>query len=179
MTTDLELTIRRAAAADAPVVAELALRTFMEAFAADNNPEDVAMYTAKVYGADQQAAEITDPRMITLLAEIGGVPAGYAQVRAGQPAQPVRDVPDVIEIARFYVDQPWHGRGVAQRLMDAVFEAARELGGRALWLGVWERNHRAMAFYRKRGFSDVGSHEFIVGTDRQTDRVMYRRLDEG
>ena len=180
MTTDSDqLTIRRATPADAPVVAELALRTFMEAFAADNHPDDVAAYTAKVYGVEQQAAEIADPRMITLLVEIGGVPAAYAQVRAGTPAEPVRDVPNVIEIARFYVDQPWHGRGVAHRLMDAVFDAARQLGGRALWLGVWERNHRAMAFYTRRGFRDVGTHEFIVGSDHQTDHVMFRELQEG
>jgi ribosomal protein S18 acetylase RimI-like enzyme len=179
MTTDSEpLTIRRAVSADAPVVAELALRTFMETFAADNHPDDVAAYTARVYGVRQQAAEIADPRMITLLAEFGDTTAGYAQVRRGPPAEPVRDERDVIEIARFYVDAPWHGRGVAHRLMDAVFDTARELGGRALWLGVWERNLRGVAFYNKRGFRDVGSHEFILGSDRQTDRVMFRELDE-
>jgi diamine N-acetyltransferase len=178
MTIDSEqLTIRRAVAADAPVVAELALRTFMETFAADNNPDDIAVYTAKSYGVPQQAAEIADPRMVTLLAEIGGTPAGYAQVRAGPPAEPVRHVPDVVEIARFYVDSPWHGRGVAHTLMDAVFDAARALGGRALWLSVWERNLRGIAFYAKRGFRDVGSHEFMVGSDCQTDRVMLRELD--
>ncbi|HEX2208762.1 MAG TPA: GNAT family N-acetyltransferase [Longimicrobium sp.] len=173
-----ELTIRRAVSADAPVVAELALRTFMEAFAADNDPDDVAAYTARVYGVRQQAAEIADPRMITLLAEFGDTPAGYAQVRRGPPAEPVRDVPGVVEIARFYVDAPWHGRGVAHRLMDAVFDAARELGGRAIWLGVWERNARGIAFYTRRGFRDVGAHEFILGADHQTDRVMLKELED-
>lgn len=178
MTTDPgQLTIRRAVAADAPMLAELALRTFMETFAADNNPDDLAVYTAQSYGVPQQAAEIADPRVITLLAEIGGTPAGYAQVRAGPPAEPVRHVPDVVEIARFYVDAPWHGRGVARRLMDAVFNAARELGGRAIWLGVWERNPRGIAFYTKSGFREVGTHVFMVGSDRQTDHVMLRELD--
>jgi ribosomal protein S18 acetylase RimI-like enzyme len=178
MTIDPEqLTIRRAVEADAPVVSELALRTFMEAFAADNNPDDLAAYIAKVYGVPQQAAEIADPRMITLLAEIGGTPVGYAQVRRDTPAEPVRDVPDVIEVVRFYVDSPWHGRGVAQRLMDAVMDAARELGGSSLWLSVWERNPRGIAFYRKYGFRDVGTHFFVVGSDHQTDRVMFRELD--
>ena len=178
MTMDPEqLTIRRAVAADAPVVSELALRTFLEAFAADNNPDDLAAYTAKSYGVPQQAAEIADPGMITLLAEIGGTPAGYAQVRRDTPAEPVRHVPDVVEVVRFYVDAPWHGRGVAQRLMDAVMDAARELGGSSLWLSVWERNPRGIAFYRKYGFRDVGTHFFVVGSDHQTDRVMFRELD--
>lgn len=172
-----QLTIRRAVEADAPVVSELALRTFLEAFGADNNPDDLAAYIAKSYGVPQQAAEIADPRMITLLAEIGGTPVAYAQVRRDTPAEPVRDVPDVIEVVRFYVDSPWHGCGVAQGLMDAVMDAARELGGSSLWLSVWERNPRGIAFYRKYGFRDVGTHFFVVGSDHQTDRVMFRKLD--
>jgi ribosomal protein S18 acetylase RimI-like enzyme len=77
-----------------------------------------------------------------------------------------------VELARFYVDRPWHGRGVARELMDAARAAARNLGGRTFWLGVWEHNPRAIAFYAKCGFRDVGSHKFLVGSDLQTDRVM-------
>ena len=62
--------------------------------------------------------------------------------------------------------------GVAGRLMLAVHGAARELGGRHLWLGVWERNPRAIAFYAKSGFVHAGSHDFFVGADRQTDHVL-------
>jgi ribosomal protein S18 acetylase RimI-like enzyme len=81
-----------------------------------------------------------------------------------------------VEIRRFYVDRPFHGRGIAQALMRAVEETARTLGGRTLWLGVWERNPRAIAFYSKCGFVDVGQHDFILGTEEQTDRVMARAL---
>ena len=56
--------------------------------------------------------------------------------------------------------------------MGAVFDAARSAGDGHLWLGVWERNARAIRFYAKAGFVDVGSHDFVLGTDRQTDRVM-------
>ena len=60
--------------------------------------------------------------------------------------------------------------------MDEVERAARHLGGIAIWLGVWERNPRAIAFYEKCGFRDVGSQLFIVGSDPQTDRVMVRSI---
>ena len=75
---------------------------------------------------------------------------------------------------RFYVDRPLHGTGLARRLMDAVLEAARSRAKRTLWLGVWERNARAQAFYRKAGFMDVGAQTFRLGRDVQTDRVMTR-----
>jgi GNAT superfamily N-acetyltransferase len=84
--------------------------------------------------------------------------------------------PDAVELHRFYVDRPWHGRAVAQALMAAARDAACALGAHDLWLGVWERNARAIAFYRKCGFVDVGSHHFFVGEDRQTDRVLVARL---
>jgi ribosomal protein S18 acetylase RimI-like enzyme len=68
------------------------------------------------------------------------------------------------------------GRGVAQELMQAVLAEAQRRRGATLWLAVWERNDRAQAFYRKCGFVDVGSQPFMLGTDRQTDRVMSRPL---
>ena len=70
------------------------------------------------------------------------------------------------------MDRPWQGQGVAQRLMEAVHTAASELGGQSIWLCVWERNPRAIAFYVKSGYRDVGGAPFILGTDRQTDRVL-------
>ena len=77
---------------------------------------------------------------------------------------------------RFYVDKPWQGRGLAAQLMRAVEKRALERGARELWLGVWERNERAQAFYRKHGFRQVGTQIFVVGTDPQTDHVMLREL---
>ncbi|MFN0097433.1 MAG: GNAT family N-acetyltransferase [Gemmatimonadaceae bacterium] len=60
--------------------------------------------------------------------------------------------------------------------MAQVVDAARHAGAEPLWLGVWERNPRAIAFYRKFGYADVGAHVFVVGTDPQTDRIMTRPL---
>ena len=60
--------------------------------------------------------------------------------------------------------------------MAAVDTTARTLGTDALWLGVWERNPRAQAFYRTCGFAVVGTHTFVVGSDPQTDHVMARPL---
>ena len=99
--------------------------------------------------------------------------AGYAQLRSGlAPTCVTGELP--VELWRFYIAQAWHGRGVAQALMRRVESEAYRRGARTLWLGVWERNERAKAFYHKNGFSDVGSHVFMVGTDAQTDRILVR-----
>ncbi|MGH7579970.1 MAG: GNAT family N-acetyltransferase [Gemmatimonadales bacterium] len=168
-------TIRRAVPEDAAVLAEFAARTFRETFETDNTPEDMALYLASSYGPDLQTAELRDPGMVTLLAEQEHRLAGYAQLRES-PAPDCVAGPGPIELWRFYVDRAWQGRGVAQALMTATFEAAAGRGGGTVWLSVWERNHRAQAFYRKFGFEDRGAKAFILGNDRQTDRVMARTL---
>lgn len=157
------------------MLAELGARTFSDSYASLNRPEDMAAHLARTFGPERQAAELRNPNLHTLLGETGGAAAAYAQVLRGPAPECVRgEAP--WEVARFYVERSWHGCGIAQALMGAVMELARGLGGRILWLGVWERNPRAIAFYRKHGFEDVGTHEFILGSDRQTDRVLARPL---
>jgi ribosomal protein S18 acetylase RimI-like enzyme len=167
-----EVTIRRGVAADAELLAEFAARTFSDTFAAANRPEDIAAYLPAAYGVPQQSSELADPDVVTLIAhDANETLAAYAMLRRG----PIPDaVPNdaAIEVWRFYVDRPWHGSGLAQRLISAVHTTAASFGARTLWLGVWEKNDRAIAFYEKCGFRIVGEQDFWVGADRQTDHIM-------
>jgi len=172
----MKVSVRPAGPADAPWLAELAERTFRETYTAHNTRENMEAYVAGHFGADLQAAELRDPAMTTLVAEVGDEPAGYTQLLRSQPPPSVTG-PVPVEILRFYVDRSWHGQGVAQTLMAEAVETARAAGAGTLWLGVWERNERAIAFYRKCGFRDVGTHTFVLGTDHQRDYVLVRDLD--
>jgi GNAT superfamily N-acetyltransferase len=160
-----------ATAADAEPLAVLARRTFYDTFAATNNASDMALHLDSAYGVDQQTRELNDRDISTLLVEEGGTPIAYAQVRNDHVPECVTG-PSPVELWRFYVDSRYHGRGIAAQLMGRVKEVARSRGAKTLWLGVWERNDRARAFYKKCGFTDAGEHIFLFGTDPQTDRVM-------
>lgn len=169
------MTIRRGEARDAAVLADLARTTFYDAFAATNDAADMALHLQRAYGVSQQTAELLDSGITTLLVEQHEAAIGYAQIRGDHvPACVTGTAP--LELWRFYVHRDWHGRGVAQALMDRVKAEARARGARTLWLGVWERNDRARAFYAKCGFADAGEHIFLFGTDPQTDRVMTMAL---
>ena len=170
------LIIRQAVSTDAAQLAQLAARTFKDTFAAANSAEDMSRHLAKAYGPAQQHDEIVSPDMHTLIAEDNGVAIAFAQLRRGTPPHCV-SAPAPIELWRFYVDMPAIGRGVAQRLMAAVNEAAHAAGAATLWLGVWEHNARAIAFYHKCGFRLIGSHIFMLGDDPQTDLIMQRELE--
>ena len=171
----MDITIRHGVPADARLLADLAARTFRETFAIENRPEDMALHVGGAYGVSQQQAELANPGITTFLAEVDAQLTGYAQLRASA-------VPDCVmgatplELWRFYVAVPWHGRGIAHALMKSVELEARAQKAHTLWLGVWERNERAKAFYRKCGFADVWSQVFVLGADAQTDRIMVRSL---
>lgn len=167
--------IRTASPGDAARLADFARQAFSDAFAADNRPEDMALYLAQTFGPTQQRAELEDPSMRTMIGEIDGELVAYAQLRdAGAPACLAGH--RTLELSRFYVGASWKGRGVAAPMMAAVAREAGERGADSLWLGVWEHNARAIAFYRKHGFERVGEQGFLLGTDPQTDWVMERRV---
>ena len=166
-------TVRRAQPADAGALAHLAERTFRATFAASNTRENLDAYCAGAYGEARQAAEIADPAGATFVCADGAELVGYAQLRWGEaPACVTAAKP--AEIRRIYVDARWHGRGIAQALLAAAFAAARQGNADRVWLGVWEHNPRALAFYRKAGFAVVGQHVFQLGEDPQRDWVLCR-----
>ncbi|HKU13259.1 MAG TPA: GNAT family N-acetyltransferase [Steroidobacteraceae bacterium] len=138
-----------------------------------NTAADMDLHCRTSYGEALQADEIGNPQMVTLLSEAAGRLAGYAQLRwDGTPECVVAGSPG--EIQRLYVAGEWHGKGVAQQLMSAAIAEMELRGSDVVWLGVWERNPRAIAFYRKFGFVEVGTQIFRLGRDPQRDIVMAR-----
>lgn len=182
MTHDIpRLVVRRGGPADAAMLTALGARTFHETFAADNRSEDMAAYMAEAYGEAQQRNELVAPDGAYLIGEIDGTPAAYVYLRAARRPAAIEEPAaahggPTIEIVRFYVDAPFHGRGIAHAMMDAAVAEAVRRGGGTLWLGVWERNARAIRFYQKAGFVDGGAHTFMLGSDLQHDRIMLRAL---
>ena len=169
------LIIRLAKMDDAGLLAELGARTFSETFAADNSPADMAAYLASSFSEAQQAAELTDPHATFHIAEADGVAVGYAMLRSGSVLDSVTD-DEPIELVRLYVSREHLGGGVGAALMRVCVNEASRRGHRTLWLGVWEHNHRAQAFYRKWNFHEVGTHIFQLGEDAQTDILMERSI---
>lgn len=166
--------IRIATAADRAALTDFGRRTFDETFAPQNTPDNMRAYLDASFNEARQTAELADADRVTLVAENDGALVGYAQIHHVE-APPCVSVRESVELVRLYVDRSLQGHGVAHQLMRAVEEVAAAKA-RAIWLGVWEHNLRAIAFYEKCGFSAVGSHVFWLGTDPQTDQIMVKEL---
>jgi diamine N-acetyltransferase len=149
------LAFRLALPRDAAALTDFARRTFRDAYLDVMEPELMARVLAEQFRPARQRAEIDDPAAAWIVGQVDGGLAGYAYLRTGRMPE-IGTPPAPVELARFYVDRAWHGRGVARQLMDEVVAHSRRVGGRTLWLAVWQRNPRAIAFYLKYGFTRTG-----------------------
>ncbi|HEV7993267.1 MAG TPA: GNAT family N-acetyltransferase [Gemmatimonadaceae bacterium] len=170
-----EITTRRATPDDAALLAELGASTFTETFAEANHPDDFAAYVSAAFGEAIQRAELVDANVTVILAERGSETVGYVMLRE-RPAPSMVSADDALEIARLYSRRSAIGTGVGAVLMQHAVREAMARGKDALWLGVWERNARAIEFYRRHEFFQAGTQPFPLGTDLQTDLVLVRRL---
>ncbi len=169
------ITIRFATSADNDLLADIGAQTFYDTFAVDNAPADMQAYLAASFSPAIQARELADPQSVFLIAEIDGNAAGYAHVRRKHTPPGITGARP-IELGRFYARKEWQGRGVGAALMRACLEYAARQNADTIWLDVWERNLRAIAFYRKWEFTPVGAQTFQLGSDLQNDLLMQRSV---
>lgn len=167
--------IRLAGVEDAEAIADLSRRTFLESFARYNTEENMRLYLEEQFPRARQIAEVGAPGRVFLLACREDRLVGFASMRESPPPEGLQGR-NAIEIVQLYSDQQMIGKGVGPALMQACLDIARQQGREWIWLGVWEHNERAKAFYAKWGFERFGQHLFFVGLDAQTDWWMRRRL---
>jgi ribosomal protein S18 acetylase RimI-like enzyme len=173
----MTVTIRRATEADASLLSRLATRLFEETFRPMNDPADMGAYVSHAFSVEAERAALRDADCAVWIVEDATSSAmGYAMMRCGSTASGVV-AKRPAELQRIYVDRGMHGLGVGDALMRTCVEHARSWHCDVLWLGVWEHNPRALAFYRKVGFRVVGRQSFQLGSDLQQDFVMARPLD--
>ncbi|MDQ3071369.1 MAG: GNAT family N-acetyltransferase [Acidobacteriota bacterium] len=170
-----ETIVRPAQAADADALSQFAERVFDEAFGSECDEGDMASYLNEVFSPEMQRAEIAERGGIVLLAEEASSKrlAGYLHIAPSDAPACVSGTA-ILELKRLYVDPTLQSRGIGKKLFDEGLARARAQGAGTVWLGVWESNLRAQQFYAREGFTRVGEHPFVLGSDTQTDWVMAR-----
>ena len=170
-----QVSIRKATTADAELLSEFGARTFSETFAVDNTPENMTAYLQESFTPVKQLAELSDPNTIVKIAELDGVAVGYSVLSSNRTPDEITSE-HAVELVRLYVSKGSIGTGVGAGLMQDCLEEAAQRSHQTIWLGVWEHNHRAQAFYQKWNFEVFGTHVFMLGDDAQTDLLMKRAI---
>ena len=168
----LNMQFRSATPDDAAEIADFMTRNFLAAYGHCSSPENVQQAVQDHYGVDAQRADLANGHIINCLCIIDGKIAGLAQVK---PPKSEAD-PHKFELSRFYVDEPYHGKGIAPQLMQITLEQLRPKSAQSLWLSVWQESQQAIRFYQKQGFVVSGDTIFMVGDDPMKDWLMTKKL---
>lgn len=159
----------------AGVIADMAATSFRATYDWYNPPARMDAYVQNNLQPHHFTRAIEDPECLLLTACFGDNIAGYAQLTPGRTPPEISLLP-TLELARFYVSKGWHGKGVAGALMQGMLAKCKERGLASVWLGVWTQNPRAIAFYRKWQFEEVGNIVFQFEEDAQTDVLMMHTI---
>lgn len=168
--------LRPARADDAATLAAFAAQAFTDTYRDLDDAQDIADYCAEHFQPEVMAGVIADPACRTLLAMVGEQLAGYAIVRDKPPPPCVRG--RALQLWRLYLGQGFIGQKLGARLMQAAQAEARRQGAGTLWLGVYDRNVRAVEFYRRFGFAQVGVSEFLFGGRIYSDPIYAAAVPE-
>ncbi len=172
------LIVRPSRSDEITVLAELAARWFSDAFAKDNTPEDLEAYLSTAMTPEKFEEEFADENSLFLIAESDNEVVGYARLRFLARSDAI-EASAPVELHRLYAAGDRKGAGIGSALLKECCKQSVERGCDVMWLGVWEHNPSAIAFYERKGFRTVGGHQFLLGASVQNDRIMQRALKAG
>ena len=170
--------IRQATLDDVEILCRLGATTFRETYRAISDPREVDEYADEHFTQARVEAWFRRPCARTLLAFAADAPVGYAHVRSAKVPDCIADR-KAVELSRLYLLASAQGTGLGGALMTAALAEIAALGGRTVWLGAYDRNVKALDFYARRGFVQVGTHEFEFGGQVYADPVLTRAVTEG
>ena len=169
------LTFRKCTQKDLTLLSDLSKRTFLSAFKHLNTAENMQAYLDKAYCPEQLLRELNNPYSAFYTAFDDETPVGYIKVNEAQAQTDIHDEAS-LELERIYLLKDFLGLGLGKELLEKAISIGNNKKKRYVWLGVWEKNEKAIAFYQKNGFVVVGEHPFVMGNDRQNDFIMRREL---
>ncbi len=171
----MKLIISPCSAADLDALVRISTKTFRDAFEAQNDPDDFQHYLSTALSPEKLGTELADPLSRFYFVYLKGHVVGFYKINEGNSQTDIRD-PMALELERIYVLSEYQGRGFGRIIIEHVLDKARELGKAYVWLGVWEENRGAIAFYENLGFVAFGRHPYYIGRDKQMDWLMRRDL---
>ncbi|WP_404427416.1 GNAT family N-acetyltransferase [Ureibacillus chungkukjangi] len=160
---------------DLQTLQEVSIETFYEAFKEQNSPESMEAYLEKAFNLEKLELEISNISSQFFLIHFSNEVAGYLKININE-AQSEEMGDESLEVERIYLKTKFQKHGLGKVLLNKAIEIATDLDKKKVWLGVWEENENAIAFYKKMGFVQTGTHSFYMGDEEQLDFIMTKTL---
>lgn len=172
----MNIALKKCTPEDVDELQKISMITFVETFEEQNSPEHMQTYLDKAFNIPQLEKELANPSSRFFFVKVDGQVAGYLKVNEND-AQTEEMGEDAFEIERIYISGKFQKLGLGKHLMERALSLAKVLGKKRIWLGVWEKNDNAIAFYLKKGFVKTGEHSFFMGDEEQIDWIMVKELE--
>ena len=171
----LNLTFRQCLPDDIPTLCNFSYQTYNETFAHMNTPANMKAYLKQSFTINKLSRELLNSNSLFYFLYASGELAGYLKLNEAPSQTDINDMQS-LEIERIYIAKEFQGEGLGNVLMNKAIDIANMRKKSYVWLGVWEKNNRAILFYKKNGFYEIGTHSFFMGEEEQTDFVMRKDL---
>jgi len=172
----MTMTIKKCTLEDSLDLQAISMETFTDTFKDQNSPEHLNAYLERAYNVNQLEQELANQSSQFFFVYFNQEVAGYLKINTGD-AQSEAMGNDSLEVERIYVKKKFQKHGLGKHLMNKAMEIALQEKKKKIWLGVWEDNENAIAFYQKKGFVQTDSHSFFMGDDEQVDLIMTKTLE--
>lgn len=157
------------------ILQEISIETFNDTFKEQNSPENMKAYLEKAFTLKQLEQELANTNSKFYFVHYNDEVAGYLKVNMNEAQSEEMD-DDTLEIERIYIKSTFQKLGLGKTLLQQASDIANEHNKDKIWLGVWEKNEHAIAFYQKMGFVQTGYHSFYMGDEEQIDFIMIKSL---
>ncbi|MGE5397996.1 MAG: GNAT family N-acetyltransferase [Chitinophagales bacterium] len=171
----MKLTFKQCMSDDIHTLRDFSYRTYNETFAHMNTPSNIQAYLEQSFNITKLNDELSDSNSLFYFLYADGELAGYLKLNESPAQTDINDIQS-LEIERIYVSIEFQGKGLGDVLMNKAIDIANMRKKLYVWLGVWEKNDKAIMFYKKNGFYEVGIHSFFMGEEEQTDFLMRKNL---
>lgn len=173
----MTINIKKCNIVDSRILQEISYETFNETFKNQNSTENMNAYLEKAFNINQVEKELTNISSQFFLISLNNEVTGYLKVNTnGAQSEEMGD--ESLEIERIYIKKEFQKHGLGKYLLNKAIQIAEELNKSKIWLGVWEKNEKAIAFYKKMGFVQTGAHSFFMGDEEQVDFIMTKKLEK-
>ncbi|CGG63423.1 histone acetyltransferase HPA2-like acetyltransferase [Streptococcus pneumoniae] len=171
----MTINIKKGTLEDLYTLQEISYETFNETFKDQNSPQNMSAYLEKAFNLKQLEKELSNVASQFFFVYFNNEVAGYLKVNTND-AQSEEMGDESLEIERIYIKGEFQKHGLGKYLLNKSIEIAMEHNKKKIWLGVWEKNENAIAFYKKMGFVQTGVHSFYMGDEEQFDFIMIKKL---